>query len=51
MEICGVPAHKPFQYIQEGQASHPQSTLSCWKNLPPSKKNSNPPKIGPPKKC
>ena len=31
--------------LREGPASQPQNTLSCCKNLPPSTKNSNPPKV------
>ena len=32
-----------FGRVWEGPASQPQSTLSCWKNLPPLIQNSDPP--------
>ena len=39
-----------YYFIWEGPASQPQSTLSCWKNLPPLIQNSDPPpKLGPQK--
>ena len=29
-----------FNRLEEGQASQPKSTISCWKNLPPEINNS-----------
>ena len=37
-------------HLWEGPASQPHSTISCWKNLPPLIKNSDPPNLGPKKK-
>ena len=43
---CVAGAFLQTASLGKGPASQPQSTLSCWKNLSPLIKYSNPPKLG-----